>query len=115
MRLGKTIIGVGTATILLGAGVIADSRIDPYTDKGASLEIAEISTLPDAGEVKTILAKNEPKVTLEKWKGEKEEMHAYPLAKGEGMEDGGTEIEIVLNEKPAKNTFDFAVDGAENL
>ena len=145
MRLGKTIIGVGTATILLGAGVIADSRIDPYTDKGASLEIAEISTLPDAGEVKTILAKNEPKVTLEKWNGEvalgvryvglpqntsgsralltnrmewkgaKEEMHAYPLEKGEGGEDGFFEIEIVLNEKPAKNTFDFAIEGAGSL
>ena len=129
----------------LGAGVIADSRIDPYTDKGASLEIAEISTLPDAGEVKTILSKDEPKVTLEKWNGEvalgvryvglpqntsgsralltnrmewkgaKEEMHAYPLEKGEGMEDGGFIYELVLIEKPDTNRFCFLYDGVENL
>jgi len=129
----------------LGAGVIADSRIDPYTDKGASLEIAEISTLPDAGEVKTILAKNEPKVTLEKWNGEvalgvryaglpqntngaralltnrvewkgaKEEMHAYPLEKGEGMEDGGMIFEVVLLMKPDTNRFCYVLDGVDNL
>ena len=50
------------------------------------------------------------------WKGAKEEMHAYPLDASAGVgEDGGLEVEIVLNEKPATNVFDFAIDGADNL
>src|SRR3990167_6658 len=141
----KLLLSILIGGTALGAGIVADNRINPYTDKGASLEIAEISTLPDAGEVKTILSKNEPKVTLEKWNGEvalgvryaglpqntngarafltnrmewkgaKEEMHAYPLPVGEIGEDGGFEIEVVLNEKPATNVFDFAIDGADSL
>ena len=51
------------------------------------------------------------------WKDDKgkEKLHAYPLEAGEGMEDGGLELEIVLNEKPDTNVFDFTIDGAENL
>src|SRR3990167_3247413 len=51
------------------------------------------------------------------WKDSKgkEELHSYPLPAGEGMEDGGVEIEIILNEKPSTNVFDFTIDGAENL
>ena len=45
----------------------------------------------------------------------KEEVHAYTLAPKEGMEDGGVEIEVVLNEKPTTNVFSFTIDGAENL
>lgn len=49
------------------------------------------------------------------WKSTKEELHAYPLEAGEGMEDGGFEIEVVLNEKPATNVFNFEISGAEDL
>src|SRR3990167_4927105 len=51
------------------------------------------------------------------WKDNKgkEELHAYPLETKAGLEDGGYEIEIILNEKPLTNTFDFQIDGAEQL
>ena len=45
----------------------------------------------------------------------KEEVHAYPLKAQADMVDGGFEIEIVLSEKPNKNTFDFKIDGHEDL
>jgi hypothetical protein len=49
------------------------------------------------------------------WKDSKEEVHAYPLDAKAGMEDGGFEIEVVLNEKPDTNVFDFKIEGAEDL
>ena len=135
------------ATVTVGAGgtIAADNRIDPYTDKGDRVEIAQPSTIEAAGEVKAELSKAEPAVTLSKWNGEaaltvkyenvkgegerafltdrmewkdlkgKEEVHAYPLEAKEGMEDGGFEIEVVLNEKPDTNVFDFKIEGAEEL
>lgn len=39
----------------------------------------------------------------------------YPLPAGEGMEDGGFEIEIVLDEAPARNVFEFDIEGADEL
>ena len=45
----------------------------------------------------------------------REELHAYPLAARSGMEDGGFEIEVVLNELPDTNVFNFTIEGAENL
>lgn len=125
---------------LLGAATEKPSK---FTSKLDRFEIKSISTIPEAGEIKTDIMKTEPKVILNKWSGEvkmgvkyndiqatgvedttdgkikwkgvKEELHAYPLDAKEGMEDGGFEIEVVLNEKPTKNTFDFTIDGAENL
>jgi hypothetical protein len=38
-----------------------------------------------------------------------QEMHAYPLQSKEGSEDGGFEIEIILQEKPATNVFAFPI------
>ena len=49
------------------------------------------------------------------WKGDKAETHAYPLPTGEGMEDGGFEIEIYLPEKLDTNLFEFAMEGADDL
>ena len=122
---------------------IADSQINPYTDKVDRLAISRMSSIPDAGLVETELVKARPEIRLKKWNGEvnlgirydgiqasgnrslltnrmewkdaKREVHAYPLDAKEGMEDGGFEIEIVLTEKPATNKFDFTIDGAENL
>ena len=49
------------------------------------------------------------------YKNTKQELHAYPLPAGEGMEDGGFEIEVVLNEKPTTNVFEFQLSGWEDL
>ena len=49
------------------------------------------------------------------WKDGAKEVHAYPLEAKEGMEDGGFEIEVVLNEKPDTNVFEFQIEGAEEL
>src|SRR3990167_7148251 len=128
-----------------GGVILVDDARNPYTDKGTVLEISKVSTIESGGENKTEVMKDEPKVVFSKWggeaalgvryeglatttkgsracltdrmewKGAKEEMRAYPLEAKEGMEDGGFEIEVVLNEKPVANVFDFAIDGAENL
>ena len=139
----RWIIGFMFPTALAAGGGVIDAQINPYTDTGTKLEIAKVSTLEDAGQNKIELVKSEPKAIFKKWNGEvamgikyngiqatgdrafmtdrvewksaKEEMHAYPLEAKAGMEDGGFEIEVVLNEKPATNKFDFTIDGAENL
>jgi len=49
------------------------------------------------------------------WKTADIEMHTYPLPAGEGMEDGGFEIDIVLKKKPKSNVFDFQITGWEDL
>jgi hypothetical protein len=36
-------------------------------------------------------------------------MHAYSLQSKEGTEDGGFEIEIILQEKPASSVFAFPI------
>jgi len=36
-------------------------------------------------------------------------MHAHPLQSKERMEDGGFEIEVILQEKPASNVFAFPI------
>ncbi|MEZ4103845.1 MAG: FG-GAP-like repeat-containing protein [Candidatus Paceibacterota bacterium] len=94
---------------------------------------------------KVILKKTHPEVRLHKWKGEidlgvrynkvkgqgenilgtdvvewkdkdkKERIHAYPLPATEQMEDGGFEIEVILDEKPDTNVFEFEIDGYEDL
>lgn len=133
------------ATGTLGGGTLygADQAINPYTDRGDKLEIASQSTINAAGENKVEVAIDRPAVTLKKWNGEtaltvsydkvkgegkrklltdriewkdgKEEVHAYPLPPGEGMEDGGFEIEVVLNQIPETNVFEFHIEGAEDL
>lgn len=137
------VIVVSTAVAATGGLGIVDTQINPYIDKGDYLETQMVQTLPEAGEAKVRLVKSEPKVVLEKWNGEvalgvsyqnvkargvrsfitnrmewrdgAQEVHAYPLPTGEGMEDGGFEIEIILNGKPTTNIFKFQIDGAENL
>lgn len=141
----KTLAGIGAATILAGGGgvVVTDEIINPYTDKGTTLEVREESVMEEAGEIVVELVKNKPEVKLKKWNGEvsmsvsyekvksegnrafltnrmewkdeKEEVHAYPLEAKGGMEDGGFEIEIVLNERPETNVFNFKLENWENL
>lgn len=138
------IAGIAIPVALAAASTpIADEQINPYSETAQVYEITKLSAIPEAGKNKIELSKTESKVTLKKWddevalgirygkikaqgsrafltnrvewKGAKEELHAYPLPAREGMEDGGFEIEVVLNEKPDTNVFEFAIDGAENL
>jgi hypothetical protein len=51
--------------------------------------------------------------TASSWKGATHEMHAYPLQPREGMEDGGFEIKIILQEK--SNVFAFPIEDAKDL
>src|SRR3990167_10044130 len=43
------------------------------------------------------------------WKDVREEVHAYPI------NNENFEIEIILKDRPDINTFDFTIDGADNL
>lgn len=129
-------------SVALAAGGVADNQVNPYTEKQDTFEISHQSITEGAGENKIELVKNQPKVVFNRWNGEvkmgvryteiqatgaralltnriewksaKQEMHGYPI-QGAGMEDGGFEIEIMLNQKPTKNTFDFVIDGADQL
>jgi hypothetical protein len=143
-RLKKTGVGIAAAASLItGGGFVVDQQIDPYTSKAQVYEIQEVSSMPDAGENKITLSKAEPSVTLGRWNDEAsltikypevkgsgdrpfftnriewgsgaKEVHAYPLDAQKGMEDGGFEIEVILNEKPDTNAFDFVIEGAENF
>jgi len=141
-------VAVGTATtLILGASgtIVADNRANPFEDRGTTLELSLPSSVEKAGNIKTVLDKESPRIELQKWDGEAklgirytgipatttgsralltnrmewkhgaQEVHAYPLATSTEMEDGGFEVEVVLNEKPTTNIFEFAIDGAENL
>lgn len=121
--------------------VVAPKKSGPYEEKDDIyiLKLAEGSE----SEASVELKKSAPEVRLKKWNGEidlgvayrkvkgaavqaadsekiewkdeKEELHVYPLPVAEGMEEGGFEVEVYLKEKPASNTFTFALSGTENL
>ena len=128
------------AIVILGAGVVvAGAELNTLEDKGNHFERMLVNDVTDAGVSKVELTKDQPKVILSKWNDEvrlgvsynkidgkgkkvllsnriewkdskgKEELHAYPI------DDSTYEIEVVLNEKPATNVFDFTIDGTENL
>lgn len=143
MNAKQYIVVAGLGAAIVGGPVVADRQIDPYFETPQKYEIAMVQTLPDSGEAKVEISKTEPAITLSKWNGEagmtvkypkikksgsrkfltdvvewkgaKEELHAYPIAAKAGMEDGGFEIEVVLNAKPATNRFDFTIEGADEL
>ena len=115
----------------------------PYADKGDHYELFITQQQRNAGSAKVEIMKDKPQVRLKKWneevnlgvsynkvqagvsrthsaeqvewKGEGEEVHAYPLPVADGMEDGGFEIEVYLKEKPNTKEFSFVLDGTENL
>jgi hypothetical protein len=136
--------GMVAASSLASAGTVAvDSEINPYEVSDEKYELASVSTIEAAGENKVEAHRDRPAVTLSKWngeaamtvaygdinaegsrqfltdrvewKGDTEELHAYPLPAAEGMEDGGFEIEVYLRERPASNDFRFDIEGAEEL
>lgn len=51
--------------------------------------------------------------TASSWKAATQEMHAYLLQPREGMEDGGFENEIILQEK--SNVFAYSIEDAQDL
>src|SRR3990167_5477654 len=127
------------AVISTGSLFGADVQLNTLEDKGNHFERVLVNDVENAGVSKVEMMKDEPKVVLSKWNDEvrlgvsynkvngkgkrallssrtewkdskgKEELHAYPI------DDSTYEIEIVLNEKPLTNVFDFTIDGAENL
>lgn len=136
--------GVAVAGILAGGGSItADKMIDPYTQVGTKLEIAASSTIPEAGIDQFSADTTQPKITLKKFNGEvamgvtydgiqatgarpflsknvewkegAQTMQVVPLDKSTTLEDGGYEINIILDAPPASNVFNFSIDGADNL
>jgi len=164
----KVIAGFATAAALAAGGAATDSAINPYVNLPDRLAIAAESTVKDAGMNSVHLIKDRPEVVLQRWngevslsvrydkvkaqgsrqlftdrmewKGDKEEVHAYPLpATGakdpapvaffKGLlptafadshdtgygEDGGFEMEVVLSEIPESNVFEFQLEGYENL
>lgn len=142
----KIIAGVfgGLATVG-GGSVVADNMINPYTDRGTTLEISQVSTVTQAGVIKEIVSKNEPKIKLEKWNGEVgmgvtymgmnqkakgsrpflskkvewsdggQKMETVPVAPQPGIEDGGMEINVILGSKPVSNVFKFQLENWQNL
>lgn len=136
---------LGGLATLGGGSVVADQVINPYETVGTKLEISSVSSLEEGGQQKIVAEKTEPKVTLEKWNGEVAlgiksldippntegsrpflsknvewqsgdiKMEAVPLDAGEGHEDGGMEINIILNSKPSSNVFTFQLKNYENL
>lgn len=143
MNTKKITAGIGAGLALLGGGTMtADQIANPYTDKGAVMELRASSTIPFSGDVVAEVVKDRPEVRLKKWddvvlsvrhddvkaQGDRKfltnkvewkqgakEVHAYPLEATAQMEDGGIEFEVVLNEKPDTNVFDFQIDGWGNL
>ncbi len=143
----KSIAGIGAGIILAGGGgaVVTDQLINPYTDKGQTLEVQVDSVVQDAGEIKLAVSKDEPKITLSKWNGEVAlgvksldlptdatgdrpflsknvewtsgdvKMEEVPLDPADGMEDGGTEINLILQSEPKSNIFTFQLENFENL
>lgn len=138
MNTKKTIAGiVAGASLVVGGGALTDAQINPYTTVGTKLEIASQSVLKQGGTEKVAMDTLSPKVTLSKWNSEVamgvkyqgitaagnrplfsknvewkqnvQTMQAVPQA------DGGVEINVILDSKPASNVFNFVIDGAENL
>ncbi len=142
-NLKKTISSLVIGSSMITGGALAgDSMIDPYTSTETTFEIAEQSVTESAGENKVVISKDSPEVTFSKWDSEADfsvkytdvvgegsrpffsdriewgsgskEVHAYPLdASASVGEDGGFEIEVVLNEVPESNVFSFEINGAE--
>src|SRR3990167_7368454 len=112
----KTLATFGTIAVLGVSGVVfGDDQINQLQDKGLYFEHSR-------GEAIVEIVKDESKIVFSKWDNEvrmgvsynkdsegKEEIHAYPI------DDNNFEFEIVLNEKPNKDTFDFFLDGVNGL
>lgn len=143
-RIKKGIVGIALAASIAGGGTLAADEVrDPYTEDVQKYEVTRTSVVHESGIVSAELLKEKPEVLLKRWDGEmmlsvayptvsalgsrqfltdriewkdgEQEVHAYPLDVTEQMEDGGFEIEIILNSKPTTNVFDFVIGGYEHF
>jgi len=118
--------------------------IDPYEDKGTELHLETISTIEDAGTQKIVIDKTQTKVSLHKWDSEvqlgityqgpamagatkdvasskitwehpDQKMECIPVVPTIEIEDGGIEINIILNSVPVSNVFTFQLENWEDL
>lgn len=120
-------------------------EINPYLDIGTELHLETDGSLDEQGKNKIVIDKTQPKVSLHKWNSEvqlgityqsknslasatkditsnkvtwehvDEIMECIPVLPSPQMEDGGMEINIILNSKPSSNVFTFQLDNWENL
>lgn len=139
------VIGIIAMATVSGGVIAADQSINPYTDTGGFLSVESMGSLEGTGKQKIVLDKTQPKVVLQKWNGEisfgitfsemvasttgsrqllsdkvnweagNQKMTVFPLTAAPLMEDGGLELLIELQSKPAKNVFNFQLDNWENL
>jgi len=122
---------------------MAEQRLIAPTDKGGTtLEVEMLASMVDSGVATVEFTKAEPELRLKKWDAEinlgvrcnavvsapaivedskvkwveaEQELHAYPLIAGKGMEDGGLEIELFLKSSPPTNVFAFPLTDWEDL
>lgn len=141
VQIGKTTLLI-FAVIIWGI-IIRDGIANPYNVSPRTYQIQWQSTLPQAGSIAVELSRTIPQVTFKKWNGEVTlglrydaiegngrrkpftnivewkgvgaALHAYPLVAKEGMEDGGFEVEVVLEGKPASNVFEFQLTNYNNF
>ncbi len=120
----------------------AKPHIEEISDQ-EYFSVAFASQVKNAGAEGVVIKKDKPEVRLKKWndevnvgisydgvattgvkvanadkvewKGNSQSVEVYPLDAKEGMEDGGLEMEVVLNAIPTSNVFSFKVDGADDL
>lgn len=136
--------GIAAAGVIVGGGsVTADHMIDPYTSNGTVLEKVDSSAIPEAGLNAAVIDTTKPELTLKKWGGEvamavtyagikaagarpflsknvewrggAQTMQVVPLDKSAALEDGGYEVNIILDAPPASNVFNFSISGADDL
>lgn len=127
-----------------GTGQIGTSVTPFYATSSNMLLATDTSSIPNAGRNQVNLDLNVPKMTLSKYSGEAslgfqlqgltasgtpptlgntmvtwsnaaETMQVIPIATSTQLEDGGYEINIVLNAKPPSNVFNFAVTGWQDF
>lgn len=145
MDVKKTTAGIAAGLTMIGGGsLVVDSQMNPYNTVGNTLQVQTVSTIPQEGSEKIIVDKTQPKITMEKFNGEvalgikyngitstgdrpflsknvtwtqdaTQSMEAVPIDATSTMEDGGMEININLNSKPATNVFTFQLSNWQNL
>ena len=143
--LSSQVAQLKSSDVVLGAPVVLPpERLETkFTESLTDFRDEKESTIPSGGKIREVVSKERPEIKLEKWNGEagmtirydgvtstgglnratqrfewkdaKQEVHAYPIEAKAGMEDGGFEIEIILNEKPLTNIFEFQLEGHQDL
>jgi hypothetical protein len=121
---------VAAGTIATGGTVAIHTQINPYEVSADRYELRSESTIEAAGENAVLAHRDRPAVTLTKWggeaamamtvayhafnaqgsrqfltariewRGDSDELHAYPLPASNGMEDGGLRLKSISQRPP---------------